>query len=655
MGEKSNLRTDFISFEEYWDESNSYPMGILYISACLKREGFTNIGYNVHVCMLRKMEEKNGRIFEFTNIESTLERMTEERKRNFEHLFEFLKESQPHIILLGPVTSFYLVEVTDLVPRLRERFPEQLILAGGPHFGKDDSLDEELLESCRELDGIVVGEAEETIAEVVKHFYSESFSSMTIQSRLELQTRLGKTPGVHVRGRKLRPRHPPRLENLPSPDWDLLEKHLGEPSQHMFHPKYKLSNRRNPITWIQRSVVDSVYGTGATEDDVRYFNHQFASKDYRFPFGVIIGSRGCPYTCSFCGSTGNRRVHSARYVFDQIKDLNNRYGIRLYVFFDPLFTTSSPIEQKRIEELCKLICTSGLDIRYMIDIRVDIVLNLPEALLALMMQSGCVEVNLGLEKGSNRMLKKMTKGITTTDQRKAVAKLRRIAKREHRKIMVNGTFILGGPEETKYDIRKTLIQCFSLNLDQATLYPLEICPGTQISAEATERGVIKPGLAAYLNAQEYPLYATEDLPRHYLLNIKKSTEKVLDKLEELKKTMQEVERQFLPENKRDWFSTFEINETKKLHRLIKECISKTLDYITKYPDEGLMKNGQFVFPVNDYVEKVNKEIDFIENKLEKKYPHYDPYYWDYHTGTLSWNWNHFIKLFNSLFSKDKFL
>jgi|GEM_PF-6157309 len=47
--DKSSTKIDFINFSEYVDESISYPIGILYISACLKRSGFINIGYVDHI------------------------------------------------------------------------------------------------------------------------------------------------------------------------------------------------------------------------------------------------------------------------------------------------------------------------------------------------------------------------------------------------------------------------------------------------------------------------------------------------------------------------------------------------------------------------------------------------------------------------------
>jgi len=174
------------------------------------------------------------------------------------------------------------------------------------------------------------------------------------------------------------------------------------------------------------------------------------------------------------------------------------------------------------------------------------------------------------------------------------------------------------------------------------------------SEEAIKSGIFKNDLASYLNVKEYSLYATTNLPRSYLLNIKKRSEKVLDEMEELKKAMQELERQFLPEDMRDGFSFFEIEKTKCLHEIIRVCIDEMLDYLRKHPDEGLLENGKLVPEVDFAVRNVDNEIAVLEETLARKYPDYDYHYGDYYPGTLMSNWKHFLKLFMELFSKDNF-
>jgi len=116
--------------------------------------------------------------------------------------------------------------------------------------------------------------------------------------------------------------------------------------------------------------------------------------------------------------------------------------------------------------------------------------------------------------------------------------------------------------------------------------------------------------------------------------------------------MHELERQFLPEEKRDRFSSFKIKETTQLHMLIERFISETLDYLSKHPNEGLFENEQPEVDIS--VRKFDKEIHFLESKLAQKYPNYDYHYGDYYPGTLMSKWKHFLKLFKGLFSRDNF-
>jgi radical SAM superfamily enzyme YgiQ (UPF0313 family) len=389
---------------------------------------------------------------------------------------------------------------------------------------------------------------------------------------------------------------------------------------------------------------------GTTDEDLYYLD-DYGSRDRHFPFGVIVGSRGCPYRCSFCCSPGPRRLHSANYVFAQIVELNNRYGIRSFVFFDTLFTTSDLSEQKRVEELCKMILCCGLDIRYVVEMRADVILQLPVRLLALMIRSGCIEFNLGLEKGSNRMLREMTKDITIDDHFAAIGKLRQVSAKVRKRILINGTFILGGPSETMDDVRDTALQSWALDLDEVTLYVLEIYPGTRIYAEALKEGILKPGLTPFLNPKKYPLYATKSLPRSYLIRIKDSYAEVFERFSDFKGVMQEIEGQFLPESERN-LSVFPAKKTRILNKKVKEFIQNAVDYAKKQRGKKLPRNWASEIPVKAYVSRVDEAITLLERRLKQKYPNYDKdyVYGDYQTGSLLNYWVRFLKEFEKLFT-----
>ena len=168
---KSDIRIDFLNFVEPPDESISYPSGMLYLSACLKNQNYKNIGFSEHVCILRKLTEIENKL---PNI-LTFSRQYFEQKReeNQEKLLGYLDKRKPHLLFFGPITTYHLVELFYLIGKIRERYKETVFIAGGPHFGKNISIDRELLDVCQGLDGVVVGEAEETIVEIADLYTSK--------------------------------------------------------------------------------------------------------------------------------------------------------------------------------------------------------------------------------------------------------------------------------------------------------------------------------------------------------------------------------------------------------------------------------------------------------------------------------------------------
>jgi radical SAM superfamily enzyme YgiQ (UPF0313 family) len=488
-------------------------------------------------------------------------------------------------------------------------------------------LDNELLETCSGLDAFTIGEAEETIVEITNLFYGEG-----APSHEKLEKMLSNVQGLRTISNIVKPRSAPILDNLPAPDWELLENYWKAPKIAMSY-RYSITKRRNPVVRTSREIFVGDSDWGAFDEDINYFG-EFESRNERFPFGVIVGSRGCPYKCNFCGSSGNRRLLAAKNIFEQINYLNKKFGIRQFYFFDPLFTTFAEAEQKRVADLSKMIFDSGLSIRYAIEIRADVVLEIPEELLSLMISSGGVEFNLGLEKGSNSLLERTAKGMTIETHRSAVQKLRKVASKVGKEVLINGTFILGGPGENQADIRDTLVHCISLNLDEVGLFPMEIHPGTQCYKRALEKELIEPGLAPYLNVEYYPLYATEVLSASYLWNIKKLGTAFFNELDELKGKMQELEIQFLPESKRNELSKYRVIRTKKLQEIANVSIGKILEY----------QSG---------CAEMEKEIESKEKELLRRYRDYDPNYGDYHVGDIQEVWDNCLTKLEQVFQGSR--
>ncbi|MEN8163824.1 MAG: radical SAM protein [Acidobacteriota bacterium] len=187
--------------------------------------------------------------------------------------------------------------------------------------------------------------------------------------------------------------------------------------------------------------------------------------------GALTTSRGCAFKCGYCSaaSTWSRKVrmHSVDSAVGEIRHIVEKYGAKSIVFWDDSFT----VNRKRILELCQALIDSKLDIRWSCTTRVDLV---DDELLASMKRAGCTRIDLGVESGSNRMLKIIDKGITTEKVKWAVDLIHK------HKIQVSAFFMAGFPEETEEDLLATIKLMKSLDVETMCLSIFTPYPGTAL-------------------------------------------------------------------------------------------------------------------------------------------------------------------------------
>jgi radical SAM superfamily enzyme YgiQ (UPF0313 family) len=123
-------------------------------------------------------------------------------------------------------------------------------------------------------------------------------------------------------------------------------------------------------------------------------------------------SRGCPFMCQFCGvqevSGAAFRSISAEKLFEIVVDLIQKYDIDGVYFREDNFT----VNPGRVKKFCNLIIENNIKINWACESRVG---ELREKNIALMAKAGCIGLYVGVESGSNRMLKMMQKGETAED------------------------------------------------------------------------------------------------------------------------------------------------------------------------------------------------------------------------------------------------
>lgn len=346
-----------------------------------------------------------------------------------EQIIELLKKYGPDLIGIsfGTQIRFSAFELARLV---KKNFPGIPVVVGGPH---PTLTPQDTLENIPEIDVVVRGEGEISFLNLVRNIESGSNDFSGIK-------------GISFRDKNGAIRHnPPEipihdLDSLPLPARDLL-----------------------PI---------EKYDKTTTLSNKRALN--------------IMTSRGCPYWCVYC-STSEQWGHSIRHrspksVVDEIELILKNYsfieGIR---FFDDVLT----MDKKRVLEICSEILRRKLNFVWECEARAN---TIDKELVLAMKKAGCEFIDLGIESGSDRILKNIKKGITV-EQAIAAAKTIKEAG-----IGMKAFFMHGLPGETYEDIKKTVFLSrylhYNLGVEGTTQGISVIYPGTELEKIAKESGTL---------------------------------------------------------------------------------------------------------------------------------------------------------------------
>jgi radical SAM superfamily enzyme YgiQ (UPF0313 family) len=203
------------------------------------------------------------------------------------------------------------------------------------------------------------------------------------------------------------------------------------------------------------------------------------STDFWMP---VQSRRGCPNDCSYCSTAKiqGRALHcrSPRQVVDTMAKLAGR-GYRRFYFVDNSFN----IPEAQALELCAELQDLPKNVQWRCILYPQAV---SEELVHGMASSGCVEVSLGFESGSAKILKEMNKRFSPEEVRRISGLL---ASHGIRRV---GFLLLGGPGETRETVEESLAFARSLKLEGLRLtVGLRIYPGTPLSRRALQEGVIE--------------------------------------------------------------------------------------------------------------------------------------------------------------------
>jgi len=356
-------------------------------------------------------------------------------------LRQALESARPQVVCFSVVTATMPV-VADLVAVVRQAAPDAAVVLGNIHA---DVFAAQLLQR-RLADVVVHGEGERTVVELVAALGDGSRDLGGVRGISFLR-------GDEVVATEPRP-YIEDLDTLPFPAWE-----------------------RFPL------------------ERYRLFN--FAR--VREPGMLVLGSRGCPYGCSYCSLKimgRHRRVRSVSNIADEIEHLYDRFGILQPSFTDPIFPFGREEGFAFADELVR----RGLHhkVVWISETRTDLV---DRELLEAFCESGMRRIMFGFESGAGDQLDALDKGVGTDRGFEAVAAARAAG------LQVIGFFMLGMPGETTASLQATLDYARALDADFAKFTVFVPFPGTPVYDELLARGEI-PRTEQWERFTSYPTRET---------------------------------------------------------------------------------------------------------------------------------------------------
>jgi radical SAM superfamily enzyme YgiQ (UPF0313 family)/predicted SAM-dependent methyltransferase len=198
--------------------------------------------------------------------------------------------------------------------------------------------------------------------------------------------------------------------------------------------------------------------------------HSWVIRGLPLKTALVLTARGCPYSCSFCECNaifGRKvRYRTRENIYGEVKLLRDKYNAEAIWFVDDTLT----INKNHIKMVCEIM--KDLNMWWGCQGRVNTVNS---EMIEEMKESGCLQIDFGVESGSNRVLKEIiNKNITIEQTRRAFEICHKYKMRTLANIMI------GLPTESKDEMYKTLQLAKEINADSYVLSIATPLPNTKL-------------------------------------------------------------------------------------------------------------------------------------------------------------------------------
>jgi radical SAM superfamily enzyme YgiQ (UPF0313 family) len=342
-----------------------------------------------------------------------------------EELARFLQKNEFDLIGVGFLAARFKETILGLCDVINKCKKDAWLVLGGPG---PTPVPEYMLKTAK-ADIVALGEAEETIVELLECKLGggdpSGIKGIAYRDREEIVANKRRQPIKN-------------LDSIPFPEWSL----------------FPIERYTTCLKLPRTSDKDKTLG--------------------------ILTNRGCINRCNFCYRMEKGiRFRSIQNVIEEMKILNEKYGVTYFAIQDELFVFS----KKRIFEFRDALEEKNLKIKFACDARVDI---FDEELAKCLKECGCQFLNFGMESSDQNVLNIINKNTTVEQNIQAAEISRKIG------IGCGLNFIWGNIGDTEESLKNNvkLIKKYNSYDQIRTIRPVTPYPGCDLYYEAIKRGLL---------------------------------------------------------------------------------------------------------------------------------------------------------------------
>ncbi len=214
-------------------------------------------------------------------------------------------------------------------------------------------------------------------------------------------------------------------------------------------------------------------------DVPKYYQTYFGCRNMLY----LYGSKGCPFTCTFCYNTAyshsTYRKRPIDDLFAEFDSLVNDYGMDGIYFTDDVFCP----KKEDLKEFCARMREKNYKLVWGCQARIG---QFDEEDFRLMADSGCRWIFFGIETGSPEMQRKVRKNLDFSKMEDTFRITKELG------IITISSLIIGFPHETEEQLRETINLAKTIGAD---LYPVNMYTPNieqELCQELIKKGLFAP-------------------------------------------------------------------------------------------------------------------------------------------------------------------